>query len=70
MKQVLYLEEVVLTALQFDMTVEHPHPLLTRALKRYQALMPPEQITALGRASWQILSDMYVFPIVSSKQCC
>ena len=63
-KQVLYVEEVILTALQFDMTVEHPHPILSRALKRYNKSLSLEQMTALGRSSWQILTDMYASSIM------
>ena len=67
MQQVLYVEEVVLVALQFDMTVEHPYPILTRAVKRFdqsQTTKPlslsldGRQMNALGRASWQILTDL------------
>ena len=54
-------------ALQFDMTVEHPYPILTRAIKRFdqsQTIKPlsisldGRQMNALGRASWQILTDL------------
>ena len=46
------------------MTVEHPHPILSRALKRYSKFLSPEQMTALGRSSWQILTDMYASSIL------
>lgn len=57
-QQVLFLEEVVLVTLQFDMTIQHPHPLLLRALKSYEGSLSPAQVTALGRCAWQILSDL------------
>lgn len=58
--QVLFLEEVILVALQFDLTVLHPHPLVSRAVKRYtdSGALSTSQANALGRCAWQILSDM------------
>jgi len=61
-QQVLFLEEVVLVTLQFDMTVQHPHPLLSRALKIHAAALDEAQLTALGRCAWQVLSDIYTTP--------
>lgn len=62
-QQVLYIEEVILINLQFDLTIQHPHPLLTRAAKLYEPRgsgkrLHSKERLALGRASWQILSDM------------
>ncbi|CAD6582723.1 MAG: hypothetical protein CYPHOPRED_002109 [Cyphobasidiales sp. Tagirdzhanova-0007] len=58
-QQVLYIEEVILVALQFDLTVVHPHPLLSRALNGHANELSHSQITSLGRCAWQIMSDMY-----------
>ncbi|KAK9896565.1 cyclin-like protein [Cystobasidium minutum MCA 4210] len=62
-QQVLFVEEVVLTTLQFDLTVVHPHPLITRALKAYEHKLTKHEVSSLGRAAWQILSDIYTTPL-------
>lgn len=60
-QQVLYIEELILVALQFDMTVVHPFKPLMAAIKHpaLAATLPEEsQRMILAKESWQVLNEM------------
>ncbi|KAF8318626.1 cyclin-like protein, partial [Cantharellus anzutake] len=57
MKRITQYEELLLEALCFDMTVEHPHTALLTAAK---VLHPSEELLAY---SWSIINDTYRTPL-------